>query len=177
VWPENTPIDTEPRAFFVYGTLKRGEMNHSLLAPYALSIEPAWMPGRLYDVGDFPALAPGSDHVRGEIVRLDAVAMERVLPVIDRLEGYESRDESNSLYFRRPVEVTTSSGVQERAYAYFYNPAHPAMPALETLPHLASGEWNGPPLLSELENESAFDDYREWVRTFTHQNASPDSSD
>lgn len=138
-------MDGEPAALFVYGTLKRGEVNHDLLAPHAVSIEYGWIAGRLHDLGDYPALIVGDDRVHGEIARFDPAAMRHILPVIDRLEHCLPGDDARSLYLRRIVEVTTPDEHTEPALTYYYNAAHPSLPAIDGFPPIPSGEWTGVP--------------------------------
>jgi len=154
---------------FVYGTLKEGEINHGLVEPYARSIGPGWIPGRLYDVGDFPALAEGEDRVQGEIVRLDPSDFMRVIPVIDRLEGCIPGDEAGSLYTRRVVRVTVGDGTQQPAYAYYYNAAHPSLLPLHRLKYLVMGVWSRAMADPAPSGNERVDAYRRTVRTF-HQN-------
>ncbi|MDP9371083.1 MAG: gamma-glutamylcyclotransferase [Chloroflexota bacterium] len=131
-------MEPEPTALFVYGTLKRGRFNHPLLAPYARAVEPASIRGELYDVGLYPALVAGEGTVRGELVRLAAPDLSRVLTILDWLEDYRPGDEERSMYLRRVIEVHTANGARERAYAYFYNRD------VASLPRIAGGEWPGP---------------------------------
>jgi gamma-glutamylcyclotransferase (GGCT)/AIG2-like uncharacterized protein YtfP len=138
-----TRID-EPSAFFVYGTLKQGQVNDALLVPHARSIVPGHIRGQLFDVGLFPALVEGPGTVYGEVVRLDPNRMKSVLPVIDRLEAYEPEDDAGSPYQRRVVEATTDEGERELAYAYFFNELHGALPPLDTLVPIETGIWRGP---------------------------------
>jgi gamma-glutamylcyclotransferase (GGCT)/AIG2-like uncharacterized protein YtfP len=92
-------------ALFVYGTLMPGQSRWPLLQPYAVTSEPAYAQGRLWDTGSgFPAAR--FDRTGGGIpgVRV-TIAPDRfagVLAVLDRVEG-EGR------LFRR-VEVMTSAG-------------------------------------------------------------------
>lgn len=160
-------INSCPRALFVYGTLKRGEINHVLLAPYVRSVETATIRGALYDVGEFPALVEGTGRVLGQIVRVDEAGLAHLLPVLDSLEGYRPGDEAHSMYLRRVADVTTASGAIEPAVVYFYNPDHPALPALSTLTHLESGEWCGDASTSESNiHAPELEEYRAWVRSF-----------
>ncbi len=154
---------------FVYGTLKEGEINHGLVEPYARSISPGWIPGRLYDVGDFPALAEGEDRVQGEIVRLDTSDFAGVLRVIDQLEGCLPGDDAGSLYTRRVVPVTLADGTLQPAYAYYYNPAHPSLLPLDRLEYLRTGVWSRAKSHPAPSGNDRLDAYRRTVRTF-HQN-------
>ncbi len=80
---------------FVYGTLLPG------LAPPAVAataarlrpLGPATVPGRLYDLGPYPALVPdpaGESRVHGELLALPAVAAD-LLAALDRYEGGQYR--------------------------------------------------------------------------------------
>jgi len=161
----SVPLST----LFVYGTLKEGEINHGLIEPYARSIRRGWIPGRLYDVGVFPALAEGEDRVQGEIVRLDPTDLVRVLAVIDRLEGCVPDDDMGSLYTRRVVQVTDVDGTLQPAYAYYYNPTHQTLLPLDRLVYLNTGVWAGPTGDTAPSGNDRLDAYRRTVRTF-HQN-------
>lgn len=128
-------MDDGPDALFVYGTLKRGQLNFPLLAPHARAIAPATTRGYLHDLGLYPAMSAGEGTVRGELVRLDPADLPAVLAVIDRLEDYRPDDPAGSMYLRRVVAVELADGGWERAHAYFYNRAAAA------LPRIAGGEW------------------------------------
>ena len=71
---------------FVYGTLRRGEVNHYLL-------QQSWFCGahvtqphyKMFSLGAYPAVVPGGpDAIQGEVYRVDARTMTR----LDGLEGY-----------------------------------------------------------------------------------------
>jgi gamma-glutamylcyclotransferase (GGCT)/AIG2-like uncharacterized protein YtfP len=155
----------EPTALFVYGTLKRGQLNCSLVEPHAQLIEAADTSGQLFDVGLFPALVEGKGTVHGELIQVDAEDLPCVLSVIDRLEDFRPEDPEGSMYVRRIVEVTTESNHRVLAYAYFYNCEHPSLPHPATLTRLAAGEWpaNKEPT---LEASPALRAYQRHVRTY-----------
>jgi gamma-glutamylcyclotransferase (GGCT)/AIG2-like uncharacterized protein YtfP len=159
-------MEGQPAALFVYGTLKRGQLNSSLLTPYARSTERGWISGRLFDVGLFPALTEGEGQVYGELVRLDAENLAEVLAVIDALEEYREDDPDRSTYLRRMVEVTTERGDTAPAYAYFYNVAHVGIPCVDSFPPVESGEWHGPSMGTGPALEGALDVFEQHVRTF-----------
>ena len=56
--PIDSPVDPV-RAFFVYGTLMRGESNHVVAARHGLAgVHRAWVRGELFDTGaGYPARA------------------------------------------------------------------------------------------------------------------------
>ena len=153
-------MDAEPRALFVYGTLKRGQLNSSLLAPYQRSVEPAWTRGYLYDLGLFPALVGGEGTVQGEIVRLAVADLARVLPILDQLEDYRPGDAVHSMYLRRAIDVWIASGEHQRAYAYFYNRDHAA------LPRVPGGVWFGSGVDHAPSGAAEDEAFRRHVRTF-----------
>jgi gamma-glutamylcyclotransferase (GGCT)/AIG2-like uncharacterized protein YtfP len=104
---------------FVYGTLKRRQINHVLLEGVGVtSIRPARLCGvKLYDIAHptrpyaYPALVRGTGQVVGELVQLRD--LEDGLLVLDHLEceGHE--------YHRVPCWVRVS-GHLERAWVYLY---------------------------------------------------------
>ncbi len=150
----------EPSALFVYGTLKSGQFNSPLLAPYARSVEPARIRGELYDVGLFPALVEGDGTVHGELVRLAAGELAAALTVIDRLEDYRPDDPAGSMYLRRVVEVATAGGATERAHTYFYNRDH------HGLAHVPTGDWTGPAVARTARDDAEQEAFLHHVRTF-----------
>lgn len=82
---------------FVYGTLRSGEPQSSLLGN--LGRRPAWIKGVLYALpAGYPAVVVGGDNrVQGELV--DAPD-ERLLALLDRYEGV-----SEGLYTRVSCEI------------------------------------------------------------------------
>jgi gamma-glutamylcyclotransferase (GGCT)/AIG2-like uncharacterized protein YtfP len=104
---------------FVYGTLKRRQINHVLLEGVGVArIRPARLLGvMLYDIAypmrpyAYPALLRGAGQVLGELVELRD--LEDGLLVLDHLEceGFE--------YHRVPCWVRVS-GQLERAWVYLY---------------------------------------------------------
>ena len=99
---------------FVYGTLKRGHLNHALLKdatflgeavtkePYPLIAPKVWYP-YLID-------APGEGRrVKGELYLIDLPTLKR----IDRLEEYPR------YYNRKEIEVVDEEGKEHKALCYF----------------------------------------------------------
>ncbi|MFN3266016.1 MAG: gamma-glutamylcyclotransferase family protein [Deinococcales bacterium] len=104
---------------FVYGTLKRKQINHVLLEGVGIArIRPAWLAGAaLYNIADpqrpysYPAIVFGRGVVLGELIDLQNI--ENGLLVLDHLEceGFE--------YLRKPCWVRVA-GRLERAWVYVY---------------------------------------------------------
>jgi gamma-glutamylaminecyclotransferase len=92
---------------FVYGTLRRGERNHRLLADQQFvadaETEPAY---RKLDLGSHPGLVAGTDVVPGELWRVN----DCCLAELDEFE------EVPTLFDRRPVRVVGWAGAE----AYFW---------------------------------------------------------
>jgi gamma-glutamylaminecyclotransferase len=111
---------------FVYGTLKRGQDNHSALAGQRFvgeaRTEPAY---RLYQLDGYPgmvAAASGGRSIEGEIWEVDPACLAR----LDELEGTAA-----GLYARMPVRLApprAAAGVE----TYLYLPGVAGRPDLGT---------------------------------------------
>jgi gamma-glutamylcyclotransferase (GGCT)/AIG2-like uncharacterized protein YtfP len=113
--------------FFVYGTLRPGEVNHDLfLRGRTRAEEPARLAGAvLYDGPGYPyAVEEAGGVVCGELVTARAEAYGELLAGLDRLEEYQPGDPSRSLYLRVEREVTRDAdGAAVRAWVYLAAPA------------------------------------------------------
>ena len=106
-----------PAYLFAYGTLRPD------LAPPALRpavdtmtlLDAGRTPGRLYDVGSFPAATfGGGGFVHGHVFALPADDAA-VLHAFDAYEGVPD------LYIRTTVTVTLAGGGEQTCWAYQYN--------------------------------------------------------
>ena len=118
---------------FVYGTLKRGYSNHSLLSSseYLGAYSTATSNFSLYCNGKYPLLVrslSADTNVHGELYRVD----EDTLKKLDWLECVDE-----GMYSRLPIYVENEAGGLV-AEAYFYN--YP----ITSLTQVKSGKWNGP---------------------------------
>jgi gamma-glutamylcyclotransferase (GGCT)/AIG2-like uncharacterized protein YtfP len=114
---------------FVYGTLLRGESNHGVAAPFLCGgIVPGSVRGRLYDVGDYPALVLVADAnpVPGEWLKVT----EEGLSAMDELEGYIGPGREND-YERVWVKDAV---LDEQGWVYVWNDSR-------GFPEIRSGSW------------------------------------
>ena len=109
---------------FVYGTLRRGEVAHKLLANASFIGE-----GRttahfqLLDLGDYPGMTEGGmTSVMGEVYEVD----ETLLGVLDRYEGYPE------LYDRKTIHLEEGGSATTYLLRVHGGEVHPI---------IASGDW------------------------------------
>ena len=102
---------------FVYGTLKRGQRNHRLIADQTFLGEAETEPRyRVFDLGPYPGLVADPENgvaVRGELWAV----VECCLAELDDFE------EVPGLFVREPVAVAGQDGI---VLAYFWNRPVPA---------------------------------------------------
>ncbi|MEV5958821.1 gamma-glutamylcyclotransferase family protein [Streptomyces sp. NPDC051987] len=112
--------------FFVYGTLRPGEVNH---AAYLRGRTETEEPGRLdgavlYDGPGYPYAVeePGAAAVRGELVTARPESYDRLLVALDELEECVPGDPA-SLYVRVARDVVRlRDGAVVRAWVYVAGP-------------------------------------------------------
>ncbi|WCD86303.1 Gamma-L-glutamyl-butirosin B gamma-glutamyl cyclotransferase [Streptomyces xanthophaeus] len=111
--------------FFVYGTLRPGEVNHGLfLRGRTACEEPALLPdAALYDGPGYPYAVhrPGPGIV-GELVTAAPGAYGELLVALDRLEEYEGPGRPGNLYDRTAREVLRPDGSRVLAWVYLASP-------------------------------------------------------
>ncbi|GAA4293152.1 hypothetical protein GCM10023086_03740 [Streptomyces venetus] len=113
--------------FFVYGTLRPGEVNHDLfLRGRTRSAEPGRLVGAvLYDGPGYPYAVeePGDGEVSGDLVTAPPEGYAELLAELDRLEEYVPGD-PRSLYERVERKVVRETdGAAVRAWVYVAAPA------------------------------------------------------
>jgi gamma-glutamylcyclotransferase (GGCT)/AIG2-like uncharacterized protein YtfP len=146
-WPPNSrhsslesrPMADESRKVVaVYGTLRRGQRNHGLLAG-AEFLGTGVIRGALFDVPRtpyrtyaYPAfLELPARRVTVELYRL---ADDEMLATLDALERFDPSDESGSQYVRLLIEI--ADGPVSTAYAYVYRGSRDELGSL-----IESGDW------------------------------------
>jgi len=108
---------------FVYGTLRKGGLYHSLLADADFLGEIRTTKDfKLLNLGAYPAMVPGHMAVLGELYEVP----DALLADLDRLEG------APTLYYRAVIELADGSN----ALAYLLT-----NPGLRVAPTIESGDW------------------------------------
>jgi gamma-glutamylaminecyclotransferase len=109
---------------FVYGTLRRDEVNHDLLARARFVSEARTEPCfELFDLGPFPAMSTGGETaVLGEIYAVDDATLAR----LDHLEGHPS--------FYQRTQIRPEGGQEVQAYLMDRTRMRGRVP-------IASGDW------------------------------------
>ncbi|RPK52384.1 Gamma-L-glutamyl-butirosin B gamma-glutamyl cyclotransferase [Streptomyces sp. ADI91-18] len=111
--------------FFVYGTLRPGEVNHDLfLKGRTAAEEAARLPGALlYDGPGYPYAVPraGSEIV-GELITAAPGTYRRLLAELDRLEEYHGPGRPLNVYDRVRREAVRPDGTRVPAWVYLAAP-------------------------------------------------------
>lgn len=109
----------------VYGTLKSGCSNHSLLAD-SLRVDEGWILGlSLYHLGLFPA-ATRSKSEQPVFVEVYAVSKD-TLEKLDHLEDFDPQSPETSLYVRTRMRVEGGTS----CWIYLYNRPVAGYPLIE----------------------------------------------
>ena len=121
---------------FFYGTLRTG-FNRTTRAGIDTFLKfsgRAWINGKLFDLGIYPAAVPATDaRVWGEVFEMADAS--KVLSALDRIEGYRVSEPERSLYTRASVPATLDDGRTEDVWVYFYNAP------LGRAPRITSGDY------------------------------------
>lgn len=102
---------------FVYGTLRKGEYNHSLLERADLVSLECWTHGKLYDTGKgYPCMTLEHQYqVLGELYAVTDQELYR----LDQLEGYVGPGKNND--YERIYQSVYTTDQEYRAYLYIYS--------------------------------------------------------
>lgn len=107
---------------FVYGTLRRctGHQMAKWLQDRSDWIGKGKILGRLYDLGNYPALIiddTGKQWVMGEIVRLHS---ERDWKTLDEYEGIIRPEHPENLYLRKLADAALETDGLVKVWVYYY---------------------------------------------------------
>jgi gamma-glutamylcyclotransferase (GGCT)/AIG2-like uncharacterized protein YtfP len=113
-----------PEHLFVCGTLRSGLVPDEVAGVMGrmLRIGAASVPGRLYDLGDYPGavLDPNCDaKIIGEVFQLPDD--DAVIAALDAYEGIDPQDSGDSMFVRREAEITIEGGANLQCWIYVYN--------------------------------------------------------
>lgn len=119
---------------FVYGTLRHGQENYTLLRGYTLSEVAARVEGHtLYSLNSYPVAVPGTGIVMGELLTFSPNVYTDVL---DQLDGFEHDGRLHRGILRRQTcRAQTATGV---VTAWIYRAESVELP--ETA-RIESGDW------------------------------------
>lgn len=143
-----TPLDRPGTAapalpFFVYGTLRPGEVNHDMfLRGRTAAEEPALLPdAALYEGPGYPyAVARPGAAIRGELVTPEPEAYAELLVALDLLEEYRGPGLPGNVYDRVAREALRPDGI--RVLAWVYLAAAPLARALaRSGTEIPGGDW------------------------------------
>jgi gamma-glutamylcyclotransferase (GGCT)/AIG2-like uncharacterized protein YtfP len=135
---------------FVYGTLRAGESNASLLDGVVVERRPATLPGHRLHLLEYPCVVEhthGSPTpvpqgpvpwVRGELVIVEDGSYDAALERLDWLEGFDRADVAASLYVRVAATAETPAGAVE---CWVYLAGATLRPRLDPTNLIASGDW------------------------------------
>lgn len=112
-----------PDHLFAYGSLRPALAPPSVQPLFArlVALGPAWMPGRLYDLGPYPAavLDPAAEtSIHGEVFQLPDA--RELLAALDAYEDCDPADPAASLYRRVRQPATLADGSQIPCWVYVY---------------------------------------------------------
>lgn len=116
---------TAVQHLFVYGTLRRAARHpmHAEVMAHCDPVGPGSVPGRLYDLGPYPALLPpaaATERVRGELYAIRPGAEVPLFAVLDAYEGVNATGSGPPLYRREVVDAMADGGWRGPAWCYCY---------------------------------------------------------
>ena len=107
---------------FLYGTLLTDQAAAATTAEAFRSLGPAWVLGKLYDLGEYPGalLVPSSNSkIHGEVFELSSASA--TLKALDQYEEFDPENEPDSLFVRTRVRANLTSGNYVDCWMYVYN--------------------------------------------------------
>ena len=130
------------RLVFVYGSLKEGYSNNTLLRGSTL-VRHATLPygHRMFSLGGFPGVVEADLSsgypIHGEVYE---VTERTLFESLDYLEGYD-KETDTGMYLRRPVMVELDNGELEAVETYIYNSQTAEDMEADDYPEIVDGSW------------------------------------
>jgi gamma-glutamylcyclotransferase (GGCT)/AIG2-like uncharacterized protein YtfP len=118
---------------FVYGTLKKGQCREQSMNEISLGSKDENITGKMYNIGEFPAITLEKGEVFGEIHRVKKE--QESLESLDQIEHFVGYGNS-SLYSR--ILINSSQGI---CWMYVWNGD------IDTYPVIKSGNWDDSQML------------------------------
>ncbi|MEV7546800.1 gamma-glutamylcyclotransferase family protein [Streptomyces sp. NPDC089915] len=137
------PVPGGVLPFFVYGTLRPGEVNHDLfLRGRTEAEEPARLPGAvLYEGPGYPyAVERAGSVIAGELIAPAADAYGELLSALDLLEEYAGPGSPRNVYDRVARDAVRADGSRVRAWVYLAA-APLAVRLARTGTEIPGGDW------------------------------------
>jgi gamma-glutamylcyclotransferase (GGCT)/AIG2-like uncharacterized protein YtfP len=113
-----------PTYLFVYGTLLPQRAPPQLRDDIARlkAVGTGLMPGRLYDLGDFPGAVDDCTLASGVVGRVfELPEDDALLQRLDAYEGYVPGDAQTSLFVRETRPIELADGRKLECWVYLYN--------------------------------------------------------
>ena len=116
-------MSAECSYLFVYGTLRQASQApmSQVLAAHSDYLNEGIVKGKLFDVGDYPAVTISSskkDRVRGEVFKINNSAL---LKELDKYEGCSESCSQPHEYRRIQAAVKLRDGSEVQAWIYVWN--------------------------------------------------------
>lgn len=107
--------------FFVYGTLRTGESNATLLRGAIARSRNAQLSGaQMFDLGPYPMIIENDGEVWGELIEIEAEKYAAILKSLDRLEGVDGANPENlAAFYQRLRRLVCVEGESIEAWIYF----------------------------------------------------------
>lgn len=99
---------------FVYGTLKKGRSNHSVIQAGKFISDAVLDGGLMFTTPGFPVLFDGPNKIYGELYLVNPTIM-------NRLDGLEN---NGRMFERKQVEVVVPDGTKYSSWVYFGVPKY-----------------------------------------------------
>ncbi len=136
--------------FFVYGTLRAGESNATLLrGAIARSRDAKLCGAQMFDLGPYPMIIESDNgEVWGELVEIETAKYDAILKSLDRLESVDGNNPENPDVLYRRLRRFVSVGEEPiEAWVYFGREAVARRGCI-----VAGGDWCGRFQLSEAKS-------------------------